>query len=245
MFQRKDRKVKMGYKLFNRDFTIMIVGQIMSLFGNAVMRFALSLYVLDQTGSSSVFGMILAISMIPMVVGAPFGGILADRVSRKWIMVALDYITALTIGIFGILIQHKEGENYWYDAAAVTDCKVLAIPWKFLFRICPKSCDYHGTLIKNMISVQADSCVSQMKKLHILSGTTVEAKAAYLMFELADENGELDFKMNREELADFLGVTRPSLSRSLMKLQTEGYIKIHKSKAKILDYEGLERVCHK
>lgn len=95
----------MGYKLFNRDFTIMIVGQIMSLFGNAVMRFALSLYVLDQTGSSSVFGMILAISMIPMVVGAPFGGILADRVSRKWIMVALDYITALTIGIFGILIQ--------------------------------------------------------------------------------------------------------------------------------------------
>lgn len=147
--------------------------------------------------------------------------------------------------IFGILIQHKDGENYWYDAAAVTDCKVLAIPWKFLFRICPKSCEYHGTLIKNMISVQADSCVSQMKKLHILSGTTVEAKAAYLMFELADENGELDFKMNREELADFLGVTRPSLSRSLMRLQKEGYIEIHKSKAKILDYEGLERVCHK
>ena len=147
--------------------------------------------------------------------------------------------------IFGILIRHKEGEKYWYDATAVTDSQVFAIPWKFLFQICPVACEHHMNIIKNMVSVQADSCVSQMKKLHILSGITVEAKAAFLMFELADENGELDFKMNREELADFLGVTRPSLSRSLMKLQREGYIKIYKSKAKILDYEGLERLCHK
>ncbi|MDO4555163.1 MAG: Crp/Fnr family transcriptional regulator [Lachnospiraceae bacterium] len=147
--------------------------------------------------------------------------------------------------VFGILIQHREEETYWYDASAVTDCRVLAIPWKFLFQICPKSCSYHSTLIKNMFTVQADSCVSQMKKLHILSGPTVEAKAAYLMFELADENGELDFKMNREELADFLGVTRPSLSRSLMNLKKDGYIDIYKSKAKILDYEGLEHICYK
>ena len=147
--------------------------------------------------------------------------------------------------IFGILISHKEGENYWYDATAVADSLVLAIPWKFLFQICPTACEYHMNLIKNMVSVQADTCVSQMKKLHILSGTSIEAKAAFLMFELADEKGELDFKMNREELADFLGVTRPSLSRSLMKLQKEGYIEIYKSKARILDYEGLERICYK
>lgn len=147
--------------------------------------------------------------------------------------------------IFGILIGHKEGETYWYDAAAVADSQVLAIPWKFLFHFCPKVCEYHRSMLKNMISVQADSCVSQMKKLHILSGMTVEAKAAYLMFELADERGELDFKMNREELADFLGVTRPSLSRSLMGLQKKGLIQIHKSKVVILDYEGLEKVCHK
>ena len=41
------------------------------------------------------------------------------------------------------------------------------------------------------------------------------------------------------------GTTRPSLSRSLMKLQKEGYIEIYKSKARILDYEGLERICYK
>lgn len=147
--------------------------------------------------------------------------------------------------IFGILIRHNESETYWYDAAAVADSLVLAIPWKFLFSFCPKVCGYHRQMIKNMVSVQADSCVFQMKKLHILSGVTLEAKLAYLMLELADEQGNLDFKMNREELADYLGVTRPSLSRSLMNLQKQGLIRIQKSKAEILDYEGLESICHK
>ena len=147
--------------------------------------------------------------------------------------------------IFGILVRHREEETYWYDAAAVAYSQILAIPWDFLFEFCPRACEYHRLIIKNMISVQADSCVFQMKKLHILSGMTVEAKIAYLMLEGADEQGNVDFKMNREELADFLSVTRPSLSRSLMKMQREGLIWVHKSRAKILDFRGLERVCHK
>lgn len=147
--------------------------------------------------------------------------------------------------IFGILVRHREEETYWYDAAAVADSRVLMIPWDFLFHFCPCACEYHRSIIKNMISVQADSCVSQMKKLHILSGMTVEAKIAYLMLEEADEEGFVDFKMNREELADFLSVTRPSLSRSLMKMQREGLIWVHKSKARILNLDGLEKVCHK
>ena len=32
-------------RLFSRDFTLMVAGQIISLFGNAILRFALSLYV--------------------------------------------------------------------------------------------------------------------------------------------------------------------------------------------------------
>ena len=43
-------------RLFSRDFTLMVAGQIISLFGNAILRFALSLYVLDTTGSAAAFG---------------------------------------------------------------------------------------------------------------------------------------------------------------------------------------------
>ena len=42
--------------LFRRDFTLVVIGQIISLFGNAILRFALPLYLLRQTGSPALFG---------------------------------------------------------------------------------------------------------------------------------------------------------------------------------------------
>ena len=145
--------------------------------------------------------------------------------------------------VFGILIHVWEKARYWYDAVAVTDCKVLCISWDFLFGICHRSCEVHKTFIKNMVRVQADISVSQMKKLNILSGVSVEAKLGLLMLELMDENGNVDLKMNREELADYLGITRPSLSRSLMKLKERGVIVVNRSNVKILDLNALEDIC--
>lgn len=145
--------------------------------------------------------------------------------------------------VFGILIDVWEKATYWYDAIAITNIKVLCVSWDFLFGICSKSCEVHKTFIKNMIRVQADISVSQMKKLNILSGASVEAKIGLLMLELMDAQGKVDFKMNREELADYLGITRPSLSRSLMKLKERGIIQIHRSKVTILDLNALEDIC--
>lgn len=91
-------------RLFNRNFTLMTVGQIISLFGNATLRFALSLYVLDLTGSAAIFGGILALSMIPTVLLSPFGGTLADRVPRQKVMWGLDFLTAaLIVGLMAAL----------------------------------------------------------------------------------------------------------------------------------------------
>ena len=100
--------------------------------------------------------------------------------------------------VFGILIDVWEKATYWYDAIAITNIKVLCVSWDFLFGICSKSCEVHKTFIKNMIRVQADISVSQMKKLNILSGASVEAKIGLLMLELMDNQGKVDFKMNRE-----------------------------------------------
>ena len=41
-------------KRFGKDFILVIIGQIISLFGNAVLRFALPLYLFDQTGSPTL-----------------------------------------------------------------------------------------------------------------------------------------------------------------------------------------------
>ena len=72
-------KEKMNQKLFTRNFTFLILGQVSSLIGNYTLKFALSMYVLEQTGSASVFAGLLALSMLPTILLSPFGGILADR----------------------------------------------------------------------------------------------------------------------------------------------------------------------
>ena len=58
-------------KRFGKDFILVIIGQIISLFGNAVLRFALPLYLFDQTGSPTLLGLVSAGSFLPMVVLFP------------------------------------------------------------------------------------------------------------------------------------------------------------------------------
>lgn len=91
--------------VFNKNFTLMVIGQIISLFGNAILRFALPLYLLDVTGSAMLFGIVSACSFIPMIILTPLGGIIADRVNKKKVMVVLDSITALVIISFMFFIQ--------------------------------------------------------------------------------------------------------------------------------------------
>lgn len=85
-----------------RNFIMVVVGQIISLFGNAILRFALPLYLLNETGSAALFGIVSACAFIPMIVLAPVGGIIADRVNKRNIMVVLDFSTALLV--LGILV---------------------------------------------------------------------------------------------------------------------------------------------
>ncbi len=95
--------------LFQKDFTLMVIGQIISLFGNSMLRFALSMTVLDLTGSAAQFAGISALSMIPTVLLSPIGGVLADRASRKGIMAALDFFTAGLLTVFLLLFQAHPG----------------------------------------------------------------------------------------------------------------------------------------
>ena len=103
MYEQKAKNTK--EKLFTRNFTFLILGQISSLIGNYTLRFALSMYVLEVTGSASVFAGLLALAMLPTIFLSPFGGILADRANRRNIMVALDTLSGLIVLIAGLTLK--------------------------------------------------------------------------------------------------------------------------------------------
>ncbi len=91
-------------KLWNRDFLMVVLGQIISLFGNAILRFAMPLYLLNETGSAALFGIVSAVAFIPMIVLVPIGGIIADRINKRNIMVILDFSTAALILGFTLML---------------------------------------------------------------------------------------------------------------------------------------------
>ena len=111
-------------KLFTRNFTLLILGQVSSLTGNYTLKFALSMYVLEQTGSASIFAGMLSAALLPTVLLSPFGGILADRANRKHIMVALDALSGLSVLAAWLLLPL--GRELWVIGALLVLLSVLA-----------------------------------------------------------------------------------------------------------------------
>ncbi|MEF9920650.1 MAG: MFS transporter [Erysipelotrichaceae bacterium] len=90
---------------YGKDFMLMVIGQIISLFGNGILRFALPLYLLRETNSPTLFGIVTACSFLPMILLSFLGGILADRVNKRNIMVVLDFLTAGIIFVLFLTIK--------------------------------------------------------------------------------------------------------------------------------------------
>lgn len=138
----------MNKKLFHKDFTLVVIGQIISLFGNGIVRFALPLYLLNQTGSATLFGIVTALSFVPMILLTPIGGIIADRVNKRNVMVTLDFLTAALMAVFFLLFGKVDlvillivNLMLLYGIqGAYQPGKYATFTWKRKFTFC--KCDY-------------------------------------------------------------------------------------------------------
>lgn len=97
----------MTEKLFTKNFTLLILGQLTSLFGNFILKLALSMYVLEVTASAAIFAGILSAATIPTILLSPLGGILADRADRRNVMVALDVLTGVSVLCAALFISEN------------------------------------------------------------------------------------------------------------------------------------------
>ena len=97
----------MNNKLFHKNFSLLIAGQTSSLFGNCILDFALSMYVLEVTGSATIFASFLALAMLPTILLSPLGGILADRANRRNIMVILDFMAGVIVLLAAVFINSE------------------------------------------------------------------------------------------------------------------------------------------
>lgn len=78
-------------KKYIYNFWLLAAGRVVSLTGSGVQALALSLYILDVTGSGTMMGTFLVVTLLPKVIFAPFAGVIGDRFNRKNIMVLMDF----------------------------------------------------------------------------------------------------------------------------------------------------------
>jgi MFS transporter, DHA3 family, macrolide efflux protein len=81
---------------------IFMVSKLISTFGSQVYAFAISFYILQLTGSATSFAANLICNILPRTLIAPFVGAIADKYSRKMIVITAQIATTLTIG--GLLV---------------------------------------------------------------------------------------------------------------------------------------------
>lgn len=152
----------MENKLFSKNFTLLILGQACSLFGNCILDFALSMYVLEVTGSAAIFAGFLAIAMLPTILLSPLGGVLADRANRRNIMVILDLASGVLVLLTAFLIGR--GNNLVIIGATLVIMSVLGAFETPTVQACVPQMQKGSNIIR------ANAVVNQIQALSMLIG---------------------------------------------------------------------------
>jgi DHA3 family macrolide efflux protein-like MFS transporter len=87
-----------------RTFWVIWGGQFISMLGSGLTNFALGVWIYDQTGQATPFALTALFSTLPALVLMPIAGSLADRFSRRWIMILSDTGSALVTAITALLL---------------------------------------------------------------------------------------------------------------------------------------------
>lgn len=94
-------------------FTIVWFGQIISMLGTGMTNFALTLWAYEQTGRATPLAMLGFAYLTPIVVLAPFVGVIVDRGNRKWLMLLSDLAAAIVTA--GVLVLYASGQlEVWH-----------------------------------------------------------------------------------------------------------------------------------
>lgn len=84
----------------SRDFRLLWSGQTISFVGDAAFIVALGWRVTDLTGKASSLGFVLSLQSLAMLATLLWGGVLADRYSRRLLMISSDLVRAVVTAVF-------------------------------------------------------------------------------------------------------------------------------------------------
>jgi MFS family permease len=89
--------------LWNPNYRLYFFGQATSLVGTWMQTIAQSFLVLHLTGSGFDVGLVVALQTLPVLLLGPYGGVVADRVDKRKLMIVLQSLMGIQALVFGVL----------------------------------------------------------------------------------------------------------------------------------------------
>ena len=145
--------------------------------------------------------------------------------------------------LFGEMLVFSDKKKWPVIVQAQTESEVMFIRKDRLISQCAMSCNWHRMLIQNMLSILSRKALYLNKRVKYMSIKSISGKLAKYFLEQYQLQGKKDIfsiPLNRNELADFLNVSRPSMSREMSRLREDQVIDFHMSTIRIKDIEALK-----
>ena len=146
-----------------------------------------------------------------------------DTLSGKRILITNIVNPGDVFGEIYLFIEKKEYDMY---SIATEKTSLLEIGKTMFDFQNGNSNDIKGILQYNMMKIFAAKAYFMNHKLKVLGSGSVREKIVRYLFEHQQGGCRIQGNLNREDMADYLNVTRPSLSRELGKMKEEGLLQI-------------------
>ena len=125
------------------------------------------------------------------------------------------------------------------DVTTLEPVEILRIPKDEVMRLMTSRPDF----MQQFLTHNANRTQFLTNRLQLLSIKTIKGKLAHFLLENAPgDDSSFSINRNQTELAEFFGVARPSLARSLSEMQQEGIIEINKKEYRILNYKAMREL---
>jgi CRP-like cAMP-binding protein len=146
---------------------------------------------------------------------------------------------------FGEMVAFSNMKKWPATVIAQTSCVIMFMAPETIITNCCNLCSGHHQLMQNFLRIVSHKALYLNRKMEYLSIKSMRGKIAKYIVETFKQNQKVifDLPLNRNELADFLNVSRPSMSRELARMKDEGIIDFHKSSFKILALDKLNEAA--
>lgn len=126
------------------------------------------------------------------------------------------------------------GTNNKFPVRAIADEETIAIviPKQLILKMLQNN----ENLLRNYLDISADFATRLSQKLYFMSFRSIRQKISMYLLELAhkQQTDTVQLDRTKSSLAEYFGVSRPSLERELTNMQTAGFIGIHKKEITLL-----------